>query len=456
MTPASPEPLASPAPPEAARAPRRLIGPFDATMLVAGSMIGSGIFIVSAESARQVGSPALLLGVWALAGALTVVASLACAELAVLFPQAGGPYVFLGRAYGPLAGFLYAWGLVTVVQTGTIAAVAVAFARFLGVILPGLDGPREKVVAIALIALLSAANARGLRTGTRIQNVLTVVKVAALAGLTFAGLLLVPAVAPVAARPGLLPPDGFLLALAVAVAMSGPLFSQSAWTNVTFPGAEVRDPARTFPLALATGCLLVAALYVLANVSYLRVLGLGGIATAASDRVGTAAAAALFPGWGERAMAAAILVSTGGCVNGLVLSGARVLWALSRDGLFFRPFGALNGSEVPGRALGLQAFLASLLVLSGTYSELLRYVVAAELVLSVLIVMAVPVLRRREPDLPRPYRTWGYPVTPYLYAIPATVLCGLLTMARPQNAWPGLLLFAAGVPVYLLWKGRTA
>ena len=342
--------------PAAVRGPRRLIGPFDATMLVAGSMIGSGIFIVSAESARQVASPGLLLGVWALAGALTVVASLACAELAVLFPEAGGPYVFLGRAYGPLAGFLYAWGLVTVVQTGTIAAVAVAFARFLGVLVPGVTGAREKVVAVALIAVLSAANARGLKTGTRIQNAMTVVKIAALGGLTLAGLLLVPAVAAAATRPGLIAPEGFPLALAIAVAMSGPLFSQSAWTNVTFPGAEVRDPARTFPVALAGGCLLVASLYVLANVSYLRVLGLGGIAGAGSDRVGTASAAALFPGWGGSAMAAAILVSTGGCVNGLVLSGARVVWALARDGLFFRPFGALNGREVPGRALGLRPF----------------------------------------------------------------------------------------------------
>ncbi|HQR47015.1 MAG TPA: amino acid permease, partial [Thermoanaerobaculia bacterium] len=277
--------------------PRRLIGPFDATALVVGSMIGSGIFIVSAESARLVGTPARLLLVWGVAGLLTFLAALSCAELAAIFPRAGGPYVFFREAYGELAGFLFAWTLVTVVQTGTIAAVAVAFAKFLGVLVPAVAGGAAKAVALAVVALLTGTNALGLRAGTWTQNVLTVVKVAALLGLAAAGLLLArPAAALLTgAHPDPSSPSGAGLAFAFALALVGPSFAQSAWTNVTFPGAEVRDPGRTLPVALIAGCLLVSVLYVVTNLSYLRVLGLPRVGFPAADRVGTASSAAHFP-----------------------------------------------------------------------------------------------------------------------------------------------------------------
>lgn len=458
--------------------PRRLIRTFDATMLVIGSMIGSGIFIVSADSARHVGTGPRLLAVWSVAGLLTVIASISCAELATMYPEAGGPYVYLTKAFGPVWGFLYGWSLVTVVQTGTIAAVAIAFARFLSVLVPLGGEAFEKTVAVALIAVLTAANARGLKTGTRIQNVLTVVKGAALVGLTVGCLLTArratPAVAatvesaatavttaPSAAAPANVMPSvaaatalPFAL-LPFALAMAGPLFSQSAWTNVTFPGAEVAEPSRTFPRALVGGCALVASLYVLANVGYLQVLGFDGIAGAPMKRVGTAAAEALLPGLGAALMASAILISTSGCVNGLILSGGRILYALAQDVRFLDVAARLNNRDVPGIALLLQAVWASLLVLSGGYSELIRYVLSAELILSILLVLAVPALRRKEPDLPRGYRTWGYPLTPWLYAIPATALAALLLVGSPKTNGPGLLIVLSGLPVYFLTKRRA-
>ncbi len=436
--------------------PRRQIGPFDGAMLVVGSMIGSGIFIVSAESARNVGTAGRLLLVWAVAGLLTLLAAACTAELGVLYPEAGGPYVFFREAYGELAGFLYGWSLVLVAQSGTIAAVAVAFAKFLGVLVP-LTPAAAKLVAIGVVALLTATNASGLKTGTRIQNVLTTIKIAALLALMLAGLALFASRPALASPPLEAAPSGLLLALAFATASVGPLFSQSAWTNVTFAGAEVRDPARTFPRALLIGCALVTSLYVLTNVSYLKTLGLGGIAHAAEGRVGTAAAEAILPGLGATLMAAAILVSTFGCNNGLILSGARVLYALAKNGLFFRFASRLNRAGVPGLALLVQGVWASLLVLSGSYSQLLKYVVSAELALSVLLVLAVPVLRRKHPEMPRPYRTWGYPVTPALYAVLATALTVLLSAANPHQTWPGYALVLSGIPVYAIWKraGRT-
>lgn len=416
-------------------------------------MIGSGIFLVSAESGRLVGSPGRLLAVWATAGALTLLAALSCAELAVMYPEAGGPTVFLSRAFGPLAGFLYGWSLVTVVQTGTIAAVCVAFARYLGVLVPAVHGLAEKAVAIALLALLTFANARGLRTGTRIQNLFTAVKLTAFVALV-AGCLLAPAVPPASVAEARPAPVGFPFAVAFAAALVGPLFSQSAWTNVTFPGAEVARPERTFPVALIGGCALVASLYVAANAGYLRVLSFGGITTAASDRVGSAAAEALLPGIGGKLMAAAILVSTAGCANGLVLSGSRVLYAVARDarGLGFASH--LNGNGVPGAALAAQAVWGGLLVLSGTYGQLLKYVVSAELLLVIALVLAVPALRRRAPSQPRAHRTFGYPLTPWLFAVPALAISALLVVASPWTNLLGLGLVLLGVPAYLLARRR--
>jgi basic amino acid/polyamine antiporter, APA family len=438
--------------------PRRQIGPFDATMLVVGSMIGSGIFIVSAESARQVGTPGRLIAVWVVAGALTLLAALSCAELAAMFPAAGGPYVFFREAYGPMVGFLYGWTMVLVVQTGTIAAVAVAFSKFLGIFFPAVAGWGAKAAAMLVILVLTGTNALGLRTGTRVQNVLTVIKFLALLGLTLGGLLFAPRDVPVHSTPPapLSAPEGWLFALAFATALVGPAFSQSAWTNVTFPGGEVKDPDRTFTISLLLGCFLVASLYVLANVSYLNVLGVDGIAHAASDRVGTASAERLLPGAGGLLMAAAILVSTFGCANGLILSGARVVYALSYDGLFFRRGATLNAAGVPAAALVFQAAWAALLVASGTYGDLLKYVVSVEFVILILLVVAVPVLRRKRPEVPRPYRAWGYPLTSALFVALASALTALLSIANPRTTWPGYLLVLLGIPVYAVWHRRRA
>jgi APA family basic amino acid/polyamine antiporter len=430
--------------------PRRLIGLVDATALVVGSMIGSGIFIVSAESARQVGTPARLLFVWVLAGALTLLAANACAELAILFPLAGGPYVFFREAYGPLAGFLYGWTTALVIQTGTIAAVAVAFAKFLGVLVPSVSGGATKAVAALVVLVLTGTNALGLKAGTRVQNVLTAVKVTALFALTAGGMLFGRASGE--AQLGNVP-SGSALVLAFALALVGPAFSQSAWTNVTFPGAEIADPARTFPRALLLGCTLVTGLYVLANVGYVRTLGLDGIVHASQDRVGAAAAAALVPGGGAW-MAAAILVSTFGCVNGLVLSGARVVYALAADGHLPAAAARLNGAGVPGIALALQAAWSLVLVLSGTYSDLLRYVVAVEFVVLILLVLAVTALRRKFPGRERPYRTWGHPVTSALFVLLASAVVVLLAIASPRTTLPGFGIVLLGIPVFFARRGR--
>ncbi len=438
--------------------PRRVIGPFDATALVVGSMIGSGIFIVSAESGRLVGTPGRLLAVWGVAGFLTLLAALSCAELAAMFPRAGGPYVFFREAYGEVAGFLFAWTLLLVVQTGTIAAVAVAFSKFLGVLVPSVTGWTAKGVAVVVVAVLTGTNALGLKTGTRTQNVLTVIKYAALLGLTLAGLLLTPKLValPTGAQPEIPAPSAAGLALAFALALVGPSFAQSAWTNVTFPGAEVRDPGRTLPLSLIAGCLLVSILYVVANVSYLKVLGISGVAYAAGDRVGTASAEALLPGRGGLYMAAAILVSTFGCANGLILSGARVMYALAADGLFAAPAARLNGAGVPGIALALQAVWTSLLIASGTYSELLRYVVAVEFLILILLVLAVPVLRRKQPGAARPFRTPAWPLTGGGFVVLASTLVVLLAAGSPRTTWPGFVLVLLGAAVYRVRKRRTA
>ena len=445
---------------------------FDAVCLVVGSMIGSGIFIVSAESARLLGSPGWLLLAWTIAGALTLIAALSCAELAAMLPKAGGQYVFFREAYGPLPGFLFGWAMFLVIQTGTIAAVAAAFGKFLGVLVPALSGAPiarfgplsiapPQIVAVAVIVLLTASNATGLRAGTRTQNLFTVVKLAALLALAAAGLLLGrEAVAAGAAgffRAEALSGNGLsgsALLVALAAAMVGPLFSQSAWNNVTFAGEEVEDPGRALPFALLCGCAIVTALYVLTNVAYLRSLGLSGIQHAAEDRVGTAAAAALFGTGAAGWMAAAILVSTFGCVNGLILSGARVSFAMARDGLFFRGLERLNRARVPSNALWLQASWASLLVLSGTYSQLLKYVISADLLLYVLLVTAVIALRLRRPEWPRPFRAPGYPVLQILYAACGLALIGLLLAGNPSTTWPGYALVLAGLPAYLLWRRR--
>ncbi|HZI64962.1 MAG TPA: amino acid permease [Thermoanaerobaculia bacterium] len=449
----------------------RGIGWLDATTLVVGSMIGSGIFIVSAKSARLLGSGGWLLAAWTIAGILTMIAALCCSELAAMMPKAGGQYVFFREAYGPLFGFLFGWTMFLVVQTGTIAAVAVAFAKFFGVLWPAVSEAKTQVgpfavsaaqaVGVGVILLLTASNATGLRTGTATQNVFTFAKLAALVALTVFGLVLGREGA--ALRAGdfwrAVSEDGRALGgtallVALGTAMVGPLFSQSAWNNVTFAGEEVEKPGRTLPLALLVGCLLVTTLYVLANVAYLNVLPLGEIQHAPADRVATAAATAMFGPAAAGAMAAAIMVSTFGCVNGLILSGARVSFAMARDGLFFRRLERLNGRAVPANALWAQAFWASVLVLSGSYSDLLEYVISADILFYVLLVVAVIVLRVKRPDLPRPFRAPAYPLLPLVYAAAGIVLIVVLLAANPRTTWPGYAPVATGVPVYWWWSRR--
>jgi len=452
----------------------REIGVFDATALVVGSMIGSGIFIVSAESARVVGSAGWLLLAWTIAGLSTMVAALCCAELAAMLPRAGGQYVFFREAYGPLAGFLFGWTLFLVVQTGTVAAVSVAFAKYLGVLWPAVSGSRRlfglgpvsvsavQGVAILVILILTASNTTGLKTGTRTQNVFTVAKFAALLALTGAGLLLGKSGAALrqpevfhAVGPGGRGLGGAALLVALGTAMVGPLFSQSAWNNVTFAGEEIREPGRTLPRALLRGCAIVTVLYVAANLAYLNVLPLTDVAHAPEDRVAAAVATSLFGPWGAGAVAAAIMVSTFGCVNGLILSGARVCFAMARDALFFRGLERVNAAGVPGNALAAQAGWACVLVLSGSYSDLLKYVISADLLFYVLLVLAVIVLRRKRPDLPRPFRAPGYPFLPLLYAAAGLLLIGILLSGNPRTTWPGYLLVVSGVPVYALWRRRA-
>ncbi len=435
-------------------------------------MIGSGIFIVSAKSARLLGSGGWLLAAWAIAGLLTMIAALCCSELAAMMPKAGGQYVFFREAYGPLFGFLFGWTMFLVVQTGTIAAVAVAFAKFLGVLWPAVSEAKTQVgplsvsagqaVGVGVIVLLTASNTTGLRTGTATQNVFTFVKLAALVALTVFGLVLGREGAALhaddfwrAVSEGGRALNGTALLVALGTAMVGPLFSQSAWNNVTFAGEEVERPGRTLPIALLAGCLLVTTLYVLANVSYLNVLPLSEVQHAPADRVATAVATAMFGPAAAGVMAAAIMVSTFGCVNGLILSGARVSFAMARDGLFFRRLERLNGRAVPANALWAQAFWASVLVLSGSYSDLLEYVISADILFYVLLVVAVIVLRRKHPDLPRPFRAPGYPFLPLVYAAAGIVLIAVLLAANPRTTWPGYALVATGVPVFWWWRRQA-
>ncbi len=489
----------------------RELGLLDSTMIVAGSMIGSGIFIVSADISRQVGSPAWLLGTWLITGLLTVAAALSYGELAAMMPRAGGQYVYLREAWSPLWGFLYGWTLFLVIQTGTIAAVAVAFARFLGVLVPvvspaswilppvrlsegyALSLSTQQLVAILLIVLLTWTNTRGVRLGKLVQNVFTSAKTLSLLALIALGILVgrdavavsenfgdfwtARGAAPIESRyfsflPVLSAAGGALgLLVALCVAQVGSLFSADAWNNITFTAGEVKSPRRDVPLSLAFGTLLVITLYVLANVAYLSTLPIAAIQTAPEDRVGTAALQQIFGGAGAAIMAVAIMISTFGCNNGLILAGARVYYAMARDGLFFRKTGALSRHHVPAVGLVLQCVWACLLVLPRTrsadpgsgavsygnlYGNLLDYVVFSVLIFYVLTVAGLFVLRRRRPEAERPYRAFGYPIVPALYIAAALVVMIVLILYRTETTWPGLLIVLTGIPVYFFWRGRPA
>jgi APA family basic amino acid/polyamine antiporter len=538
----------------------RRLGLFDSTMLVAGTMIGSGIFIVSADIARDVGSSGWLLAIWVLTGVITVLGALSYAELAAMMPHAGGQYVYLREAFSPLWGFLYGWAVFLVIQTGTIAAVGVAFAKFLGILVPWLGTEQEvwkytfaepvvlrlphwllpwlaepltvlkrdkftisagQLVAVGVTVVLTALNCRGVQEGKWVQNVFTVAKTLALIVLIVLGLTVAanaaaiqfnttepnvwqgasstPRFAEVSRQ--LAGASALLVALMVAGgAMTGALFSADAWNNITFTAGEVRNPRRNLPLSLIFGAGMVIVLYVVANVAYLAALptrnpaleerlqafderaaelekkgqaeeanklrevrdGLlkqsstfdRGIANARDDRVGTAVMELASPNLGVAFMAVAIMISTFGCVNGVILMGARLYYAMARDGLFFQTVGTLNRRHVPAAGLILQGAWSVLLIFSGTYTELLDLIMFAALFFYVLTVAGLFVLRRTRPDAERPYRVHGYPVVPGLYVLLCALIMLDLLIVRPEYTWPGLIIVLSGIPVYFFWRWK--
>jgi APA family basic amino acid/polyamine antiporter len=458
---------------------------FDSTMLVAGSMIGSGIFLVTAQMAREVGSTGWLLLSWVITGALTLAAALSYGELAAMMPHAGGQYVYLREAFSPLPAFLYGWTLFLVIQTGIIAAVAVGFARYLGMLLPAISETAyivppvriapgyalslssTQLVAILVIVILTAINASGLRYGKLIQNIFTVSKIAALALVIVVGLVIGRNNAAVHANfshPFVAATSlGEPLLVALCLAQVGSLFAADAWNNITFTAGEVVNPRRNLPLSLTIGTLLVMVLYFFTNLAYVLVLPLDQIAHAPADRVGGAMLEAVYPGAGGRIIAIAILIAAVGCINGMVLAGARTYYAMANDGLFPPVAARLNRANVPAVALGLQSCWACVLILARTYdpatrvygnlySSLLDYVIAAALLFYIATILAVFRLRRTRPAVDRPYRALGYPVLPALYIVGASVILVVLFRYRTATAGLGLMIVALGVPVYFLFR----
>lgn len=490
------------------------LGLTSATTLVMGSMIGSGIFIVSADIARMVDSPALLLGAWLITGFMTITGALAYGELAAMMPRAGGQYVYLREALGPLWGFLYGWTLFLVIQTGTIAAVGVAFGKFLGVFFPSISsthwilhlwkvppipiGPMvlgnmdvglstQNLAAILLVVFLSVLNIFGVRTGAMVQNIFTFAKTAALLGLVLLGIFLGRNAQAIAAnfganfwrnaalsalhpvQVGVGGPITLVGTLTVlAVAQVGSLFSADAWNNVTFTAGEVRNPQRNLPLALVMGTGAVILLYVLANVVYLNVLPLQGDANGATivargiqhaseDRVATAVMEQIFGSAGAGMMAIAIMISAFGCNNGLILAGARVYYAMAKDGLFFRRAAELHPKyRTPAHSLVMQCIWTCILCISGSYGQLLDYIIFAVLVFYILTIAGLFVLRVKRPDEPRPYRAVGYPVLPAVYILMAVFIDAVLLRYKPQYTFPGLIIVLLGIPVYYLWSRRNS
>ena len=487
------------------------MGLFSATAIVMGSMIGSGIFIVSAEMSRGLGSPALLIAAWLVTALMTMIGALSYGELAAMMPKAGGQYVYLREALGPLWGFLYGWTLFLVIQTGTVAAVGVAFGKFLGVFFPSVSGSNwiwhighvppwhvgpmvlgnmdiglntANLAAIVVITLLTLLNTMGVKMGSAVQNVFTSAKVLALAAVVLVGLVAKNAIAIAAnfgsgwhnfwagsgwgalhaVQVGVGGPTVYVgLLTMVAAVQVGSLFSSDSWNNVTFTAGEIRDPKRNIPLSLVIGTGVVLLLYVLCNFVYLSVLPMAGdpaattitgrgIQFASEDRVATAVMEQAFAGYGAKLMAAVILISTFGCLNGLLMAGARVYYAMSRDGLFFKSVGRLSErSKTPVNSLWVQWAWTCLLCLSGSYNQLLDYVIFAVLVFYILTITGLFVLRRTRPNVARPYKAFGYPVLPGLYIVMAVWICFVLLRYKPQYTWPGLVLVLLGIPVYLIW-----
>lgn len=449
----------------------------DATFLVAGSMIGSGIFIVSADITRHVGSAPWLIVVWLIGGFMTLTAALSYGELSGMYPEAGGQYIYLRESYNPLVAFLYGWSLFAVIQTGTIAAVGVSFFKFLGYFLPGAGDDRvllsigsftvspAQVLAILLIFGLTFLNTRGIRNGKIIQAVFTLTKVLSIGVLILAGLLLLKH--PVLTAnwhdawrlrsidiTGALHayPSGFAFGGAIAAALTGCIVSYDAWNNVTFMAGEIRDPRRNIGLSLLLGTLTVTLLYVLLNVMFTAVLPLHQIAYAPRDRVGISAAQAIFGVSGTAIIALMIMIATFGCNNGMILAGARVYYRMAGDGLFFSRTGKLNSKGVPAYALWLQAGMASVLCLSGRYGDLLDMISFTVVIFYILTIAGIFILRKRKPNLERTYKAIGYPVLPAVYILLGTGFCVLLAIYKPHYTWPGLGIALLGIPIYFVRK----
>lgn len=478
---------------------KRGLGLYDSTMMVAGSMIGSGIYIVAADMSRLLGSPGWLLLAWVVTGLLTMMGALSYGELASMMPRAGGQYVYLREALSPLFGFLYGWTLFLVIQTGTIAAVGVAFGRFLGILWPAISETQyimapvhitegyalslstTQLVGVICIAFLTWTNLHGLEYGKLVQNIFTTTKLGTLFGIVVIGVLLGWNPTAVAENfgnlwtprgfdpivPGLDALTTFGLFVAVCVSQTGSLFSSDAWNNITFTAGEVKDPHRNIPLSLAFGTGIVTLLYILCNVAYLVALPLNEIQHAPADRVATAMLQSVFPGLGVTIMAVAIMISTFGCMNGLILSGARAYYAMAKDKLFFDRAANLNRAGVPGWALVIQGIWAALLVLPRTYdpatkaygnlySNLLDYVVSAALIFYILTIGGIIRLRQTQPNAERPYKAFGYPFVPILYILGASAILIVLFIYRTATTFPGLVIVLLGVPVYLALARRKA
>ncbi|NDK55008.1 APC family permease [Pontibacter fetidus] len=469
---------------------KREITLFDAIMIVTGGMIGSGIFIVTADISRTVVTPANMLLVWVVSGFLTIVGAISYGELSAMFPKVGGQYVYLKEAYNKLVAFLYGWTLFLVIQTGVIAAVGVAFAKFTGVIFPwfseknvllsigGFTFTTVQLLAIVSIIYLTYINSRGVKSGKLIQNIFGSTKLIALFGLILMGFLFGVNDTAIQANfsdfwgaqtatdgTALLPPTGIALVTAIGMAMVGALFSSDSWNNIGFSGDEIVNPKRTIVLSMVIGSALVTGIYLLINLVYLLVLPMHGSATATdvlgqgitfanNDRVATAVAEIIGGYKATIAIAVLIMVSTFGCNNGAILSGARVYYAIARDGLFFAKMGQLNKNGVPAAALWLQCIWACLLCLSGSYNDLLDYVIFAVMLFYILTIIGVFVLRVKRPDLPRPYKAFGYPVLPAMYILLASAICVILLIYKPDFTWPGLIIVSLGIPVYYLFGSK--
>lgn len=449
-------------------------------MIVAGSMIGSGIFIVSADIVRNVGSAGWLLMVWLITGFMTIIAALSYGELSGMYPKAGGQYVYLKEAYNPFVGFLYGWSFFSVIQTGTIAAVGVAFAKFAGYFFEGLQMKPENIiteigpvklypaqfVAILVIVFLTWVNTKGVKEGKLIQTTFTISKLLALFGLIFFGFMLVDtshwaqnwetglnAMKVMKDEGGSIlstPISGVTLMGAFAASMVGSVFSSDSWNNVTFIAGEIKNPKRNIGLSLFLGTLIVTIIYVSTNLMYLHALPLQEIAFPDEDRLAVSAANVIFGNAGKAIIATLIMISTFGCINGLVLAGARVYYTMSLDGLFFKKAGTLNKNAVPQWALWTQAVVASLLCLSGKYGDLLDMVCFVVVIFYVLTIIGIFILRKRNPDMERPYKAFGYPVLPFIYIIMGISFCSLLIWFKPEYTWPGLIIVLLGIPLYFI------